>query len=339
MCPPDDPAWDIYAKSCTLGINQVEQKGTSARVAVYKPKNISELSAFVAAIRPGFKSNYKKFESREPFSYGVKAFDDLMQSKEMPNSFVMYQEQEMAALNYAGISMADAYTAIKNIAKKRVDKVLAYKDVFKGGFKKAMIEQDGKTEEEADVITDQLWKIIEDSASYSFNCVSGDTVLERNSGRNGYRPTVHEMYQLMHDIDYSKRTGHYPLSQKYRRYGYGKAFSMYEDGRIRENAIIDIKPSGSQEVFLVTTKTGKQVKCTASHKFPTPSGEKELQELSVGSEVYCKGKYEKCTNNYTFTEGKWKPNYPVNGQCGFRTREDGDSVLYHKFREEKIKEK
>ncbi|MBQ5870880.1 MAG: hypothetical protein IIW69_00475, partial [Bacteroidaceae bacterium] len=337
MCPPDDHVWDIYGKSCTLGINQVEQKGTSARVAVYKPKNISELAAFVAAIRPGFKSMYKIFESREPFSYGVKAFDGLMQSKEMPNSFVLYQEQEMAALNYAGISMSDAYTAIKNIAKKRADKVLAYKDVFKGGFKKAMIEQDGKTEEEAEAITDRLWKIIEDSASYSFNCVSGDMVLERDKSKSKYQPTVHEMYQLMHDTNYAKETGHYPLSQKYRRYGYGKAYSMYEDFRIRANKIVDIRPSGKQEVFLVTTKTGKTVKCTASHKFPTPLGEKELRELTIGSEVYCKATYEKCTANYTFTEGKWKPNYPSKGQCGFRTREDGDSVLYHKFREEKIK--
>lgn len=181
MCPPEDPVWDIYAKSCTLGINQVEQKGTSARVAVYKPKNISELAAFVAAIRPGFKSMYKQFESRQPFSYGCKAFDSLMQSKEMPNSFVLYQEQEMAALNYAGISMSDAYTAIKNIAKKRVDKVLAYKDVFVGGFKKAMMEQDGKSEEEAEIITNRLWTIIEDSASYSFNashayCVALDSL-------------------------------------------------------------------------------------------------------------------------------------------------------------------
>ena len=53
MCPPNDACWDIYRKGCTIGINQCEQPGTSARVGVYAPKNISELSAFVAAIRPG----------------------------------------------------------------------------------------------------------------------------------------------------------------------------------------------------------------------------------------------------------------------------------------------
>lgn len=181
MCPPDDAVWDIYAKGCTIGINQVEQTGTSSRVAQYKPKNISELGAFVAAIRPGFKSMYKIFESREPFAYNIKAFDELMQTDEMPNSFLLYQEQEMAALNYAGIDMSDCYTAIKNIAKKRVDKVLAYKEAFVNGFSNVMINDENKTPEEANELALKLWQIIEDSSRYSFNashsyCVALDSL-------------------------------------------------------------------------------------------------------------------------------------------------------------------
>lgn len=181
MCPPDDKCWDIYAKSCTIGINQCEQTGTAQRVAKYSPKNISELGAFVAAIRPGFKSMYKTFESRQPFAYGVKAFDDLIQTDEMPNSFLLYQEQEMAALNYAGIDMSDCYTAIKNIAKKRVEKVLAYKDKFVTGFSEVMINNEGKTKEEANELSNNLWQIIEDSSRYSFNsshsyCVALDSL-------------------------------------------------------------------------------------------------------------------------------------------------------------------
>lgn len=181
MCPPDDKAWEIYEKGCNIGINQCERAGTSSRVSKYKPKNISELGAFVAAIRPGFKSMYKKFESREPFAYNVKAFDELIQTDEMPNSFLLYQEQEMAALNYAGIDMSDCYTAIKNIAKKRVDKVLSYKEKFISGFTNAMVNQEHKSPNEADKLASQLWQIIEDSASYSFNashsyCVALDSL-------------------------------------------------------------------------------------------------------------------------------------------------------------------
>lgn len=181
MCPPEDKAWEIYEKGCTLGINQCEQSGTASRVTKYKPKNISELGAFVAAIRPGFKSMYKTFEERKPFAYGVKAFDDLIQTDEMPSSFLLYQEQEMAALNYAGIDMSDCYTAIKNIAKKRADKVLAYKEKFISGFSKVMIENEHKSPDDALHMSQELWQIIEDSSRYSFNashsyCVALDSL-------------------------------------------------------------------------------------------------------------------------------------------------------------------
>ena len=68
----------MYAKGFTVGLNQCERKkkknntknpfATVDKVKKYKPKNISELSAFIAAIRPGFKSMYSKFEKREDTS-------------------------------------------------------------------------------------------------------------------------------------------------------------------------------------------------------------------------------------------------------------------------------
>ena len=94
--------WDIYANGYTVGINQCEKPSTTKKLMNYKPTNISELSAFIAAIRPAFKSMYKKFETREPFSYGIKAFDKIIQTKEFPQSFILYQEQTMNTLNYAG---------------------------------------------------------------------------------------------------------------------------------------------------------------------------------------------------------------------------------------------
>jgi len=170
MCPPDDPVWDIYDKGCCLGINQVEKEGTAARATKYKPRTISELTAFVAAIRPGGASFYKEFESRMPFSYGVRAFDDAMQTPEFPYSFPLYQEQVMKAMNYAGIEMTDCYTAIKNIAKKRVEKVLAYQERFVQGFTEAIMRDERKNREEATEIANKLWEVIENASGYSFNC-------------------------------------------------------------------------------------------------------------------------------------------------------------------------
>lgn len=182
MCPPDSPVWStVYDRSCTLGINQVEQTGTAKRVSLYKPRNISELCAFVAAIRPGFKSMYKLFEERKRFEYGIPSLDKLMQTEEMPNSFILYQELSMAVLNYAGIPMSECYEIIKNIAKKRVEKVLKYKETFLSGFSAALMDHEGRTTEDAHHTADQVWQVIEDSSRYAFNashsyCVAEDSL-------------------------------------------------------------------------------------------------------------------------------------------------------------------
>lgn len=278
MCPPNDPAWDVYAKGATIGINQVEKTGTTARVAKYHPTNISELCAFVAAIRPGFASMYKTFESRQPFKYGVKSFDELIQTEEMPNSFVLYQEMEMAALHYAGIPMSECYTAIKNIAKKRVEKVLAYKGTFISGFANAIMRDEGKPEDAAKELAGELWTIIEDSSRYSFNaCVSGDTIIRQWNTR---METVETMYNAMHN------NTHY-FHEVYARHGYGYGYSLTPMG-LHKNRIVDIRFAGVQRLYKVTLENGKgtYIKCTKNHKFPTPYGIKELSELSVGDELY-----------------------------------------------------
>ena len=180
-CDPRDKAWDVYAKSCTIGVNQVEQPGTAARVAKYAPTNIAELCSFVAAIRPGFKSMYKIFEARESFSYGIPSFDALIQTAFMKNSFVLFQEQVMRTLNYAGIPMAECYGAIKNISKKRVEKVLKLKSTFIEGFSKVLKENEHLSDEEAAEASSVVWQIVEDNSNYSFNashayCVALDSL-------------------------------------------------------------------------------------------------------------------------------------------------------------------
>ena len=335
-CPPDDPCWTMYSKGATCCLNQVERDGTSARVAKYKPTNISELCAFIAAIRPGFKSMYKTFEERKPFSYGVKAFDDLIQTEEMPYSFVLYQEMEMAAMNYAGIPMDECYTAIKNIAKKRADKVMAYKEQFIHGFTEAILRE-GKTQDEAERFAQMLWKIVEDSASYSFNaCVVGGTHIQKaGQKRSLYDPSIEEMYRIMHDRKYAVDTGHGSLCDKYRRNGYGNALSMCADGRIRKNRIVDIRPAGIRQVYRVMTDGGHYVDCTDNHKFPTPDGVKRCDQLTVGDLLYVRGDYEVNRTKYPFTNGAFVSNIPKLGERGFQKNPTGASVMFSKFRNDK----
>ena len=169
ICKDNQKVWDVYRNGWVLGINQVEQNSSRHRVIKYKPNNISELCAFVAAVRPGFKSMYSIFENRESFTYGIPAFDKLIQTPEMPNSFLLYQEMAMAALNFAGIPMSECYEVIKNIAKKRAEKIQKYKDQFVSGFKERLIEIEHINEQDAQIATDKVWHIISDSCRYSFN--------------------------------------------------------------------------------------------------------------------------------------------------------------------------
>lgn len=165
----DNPAvWNIYASGLTCGVNQCEKASTTQKLMRYKPQNVSELSAFVAAIRPGFKSMYPTFERRVPFDYGVPVIDNLIQTKEFPYSFILYQENLMTILNFAGFPMDQCYGIIKDIAKKHSEKVKPLKAQFISGLCDKLQGQCPPGKEPIE-IANQIWQIINDATAYSFN--------------------------------------------------------------------------------------------------------------------------------------------------------------------------
>ena len=166
----DDPlTWNIYANGWTLGVNQCEQSSAIKKMMRFKAKNVSELSAWIAGIRPAFKSMYSKFESREHFEYGIPAFDKLLQTEEMPQSFILYQEQTMSVLNYAGFPLDECYGIIKAIAKKHPEKVKPLKSRFLDGFTNKVMQDEHIEESKAREMSLQVWEIIENSCGYGFN--------------------------------------------------------------------------------------------------------------------------------------------------------------------------
>ena len=167
----DKETWRMYAEGLTMGLNQVEQPKTREKVMQYKPKNITELAAFVAAVRPAFKSMLPIFLARKHFDYGIPAFDSLIQTREMSSSFILFQEQLMKTLQHAGFSAPESYAAIKAIGKKHPEKVLPLKQRFLEGFA-------AKSDPEA---AERVWRIIEDATSYLYNsshavCVALDSL-------------------------------------------------------------------------------------------------------------------------------------------------------------------
>lgn len=155
----DPETWKVFAKGWCCGVNQCEKPKTKERLMRYKPQNLTELACFIAAIRPGFKSNLDLFLSRKPFEYGIPEFDQLIQTEEMPNSFLLFQEHSMMALQYAGFGPAESYAVLKHIAKKHPDKIAEVKPKFIEGFK-AKVGDEEKAE--------MVWQIINDASSYQF---------------------------------------------------------------------------------------------------------------------------------------------------------------------------
>ncbi|MBY6842635.1 PHP domain-containing protein [Clostridium botulinum] len=161
--------WDIYKNGFTLGVNQIEKKGTRKKAQKYLPQNEAELTCFIAGIRPSFKSMYPIFEKRQPFSYGIKSFDKIIQTEFIKDSFIFFQEQLMGALAYAGIPMDETYGLIKAISKKQKKLIMSYKDTFLNGFTNKLVKNENMTKEDAKETSSKIWTIIEDSAQYGFN--------------------------------------------------------------------------------------------------------------------------------------------------------------------------
>ena len=165
----DHKTWDIFAKGLTMGINQCQGDKTTEKLMQYKPRSLQDMSAFVAAIRPGFKSMVNKFLAREKFSYGVKAFDDKLHNDSSGSSWLLYQEDVMTCLAMAGFPLEETYPIIKAISKKKVKVIEAAHERFITGFIEYQKSEGEKSEKKAKENAEMVWKVLYDSSLYSYN--------------------------------------------------------------------------------------------------------------------------------------------------------------------------
>lgn len=169
----DAKTWNIYEKGITCCVNQCEKESTTKKVKQYKPKNLAELAAFIAGIRPGFKSLLGTFLARESYTTGEPVIDKVLEDT---FHFMIYQESLMKLLAFLGVPMTDAYTVIKSISKKKLkgEKLQHLQDTLTENWMKEISNLDNFA---------KIWQVFEDSARYAFNSphalsMGGDSAYE-----------------------------------------------------------------------------------------------------------------------------------------------------------------
>lgn len=169
----DKETWEIYEKGITYCVNQLEKDSTSNKMRKYKAQNLAELSAFIAGIRPGFKSLLSTFLNRQEYSTGEKIIDELLSES---SHFMLYQESIMKVLAYLDVPMGETYGIIKAISKKKLKG--EKKETLERQLKESWVKKFGNLDN-----FNNVWNVIEDSARYAFNSphalsMGGDSVYQ-----------------------------------------------------------------------------------------------------------------------------------------------------------------
>lgn len=159
MVDGDEPTWQIYEKGITCCVNQCEKEATRQKLMRYKPRSIGELSAFIAAIRPGFASLVDHFLARKPYTTGEDRIDKLLEDS---SHYMIYQESIMKVLSFLKVPMTETYQIIKSISKKKL--VGEKKQKLMEQLEKAWMNEFGNMDNFS-----KIWKVIEDAAAYAFN--------------------------------------------------------------------------------------------------------------------------------------------------------------------------
>lgn len=166
----DDLTWQLFAEGKTKGVFQLESNLGRSWSKKLAPKNLEELSALIAIIRPGCLKAYVDGKSmtqhfidrkhgREEVTYLHESLEEILAPT---YGVLVYQEQSMRiAQKVAGFDLQQADELRKAIGKKKADLMAKVKKKFIAGAKKIKIV----TKEEAE----EIFGWIQASARYAFN--------------------------------------------------------------------------------------------------------------------------------------------------------------------------
>lgn len=279
----DKKVYSYFQKGWTGDVFHFGAKGLTGYCKMMKPDNITELVNCIGLYRPGvmegnFHNEYILRKNGEREVSFRKGSDEILQDTRY---IMIWQEQTMKIFQkLGGFNLVEADDARRALGKKKVEKLLPFKERFLKHYT-ANFGVDQKYAEDT-------WKEIENMAAYQFNhCISGrERIMKSTRNKKIFNPTIAEMYAIKNDRSYAIKHGRLCLHDSYIKNGYGKAWSLNENGEVILNNIVDIRWAGFRKTYRVKTESGLTVSVTDNHKIPTKRGEFQLKDIVVGDEIF-----------------------------------------------------
>lgn len=279
----DKKVYTYFQKGWTGDVFHFGAKGLTGYCRMMKPDNITELVNCIGLYRPGvmegnFHNEYILRKNGEREVSFRKGSGEILQDTRY---IMIWQEQTMKMFQkLGGFSLVEADDARRALGKKKVEKLLPFKE----RFLKHYVSNFGVDQKYAE----DTWKEIENMAAYQFNhCISGrERIAKKTRNRKLFNPTIEEMYNIMNDRSYAIKHGHLCLHDWYVKNGYGKSWSLNENDEVILNNIVDIRWEGFRKTYKIETESGLTVSVTDNHKIPTKRGEFQLKDIIVGDEIF-----------------------------------------------------
>ncbi len=163
----------IYRKLQDLktphGLFQIEADTNFKVCQDVKPKGLEELSAVLALGRPGalgFVKQYSDYANHNVYEPIHPLFDEILKST---GGVALYQEQLMQMAHKIGFTLDEAEILRRIVGKKKVKEVRQWKKKIREKVDENRLSSEWTGIKGSVDVGDVLWKVLEDSANYSFN--------------------------------------------------------------------------------------------------------------------------------------------------------------------------
>jgi len=213
------------------GCFQIEAETNFKVCKKVKPRNLEELSGVLALARPGaleFVDQYANFTTNNQYEGIHEFFDSVLSGS---GGVALYQEQLMKMSNKIGFTLDEAEVLRRIVGKKKVEEVKKWQEKISEKIKENNL---------APEIGDILWRILENSANYSFNkcAFEEELVEEKKKGKIMLKDV--QIGDLVKAYDIDKDSNHFV-------------------------EVLDVM-ANERELYEITLEDGRNLKISLEHK-------------------------------------------------------------------------